>query len=129
VSAARKDFTKLIAWVARDTNAPHSREDGSGRALPTETNVESGTSQSKSGTSVNSGNNGDLTKQIAWVARETNAPQGSTGIPFAALPAETKVESGASQSKSGTSVNLSNSGDQMERGRVYGDEPRRALRT
>ena len=28
-----------------------------------------------------------------------------------ALPTETKVESGTSQSKSGTSVNLSNSGD------------------
>ena len=30
------------------------------RALPTETNVESGTSQSKSGTSVNSSNSGKL---------------------------------------------------------------------
>ena len=30
-----------------------------------------------------------------------------------ALPAETKVESGTSQSKSGTSVNLSNSGNRL----------------
>ena len=37
---------------------PHSREGGSGRALPTETKVESGTSQSKSGTSVNLSNSG-----------------------------------------------------------------------
>jgi len=32
------------------------------------------------------------------------------GLRFRALPTETKVESGTSQSKSGTSVNLSNSG-------------------
>ena len=39
---------------------PYSREVGSGRALPTETKVEIGTSQSKSGTSVNLINRGLL---------------------------------------------------------------------
>ena len=36
--------------------------------------------------------------------------------PFRALPTETKVESGASQSKSGTSVNLSNSRESVNFG-------------
>ena len=39
-------------------------------------------------------------------------------IPFRALPTETKVESGTSQSKSGTSVNLSNSGNPSDSGRA-----------
>jgi len=66
--------------------------------LPTETKVESGTSQSKSGTSVNLSNSGNPTKKRDW-----------SNPTF--LPTETKVESGTSQSKSGTSVNLSNSGN------------------
>ena len=37
-----------------------------------------------------------------------NCPLGSLRSPQRALPTETKVESGTSQSKSGTSVNLSN---------------------
>ena len=38
----------------------------------------------------------------------------SANIPFRALPTETKVESGTSQSKSGTSDNLSNSGNRAD---------------
>ena len=38
---------------------PHSREGGSARALPTETEVESGTSQCKSGTSVDLSDSGN----------------------------------------------------------------------
>jgi len=48
---------------------PHSGEGGSGRALPTETNVESGTSQSKSGTSVNLSNSGELAVTVLCVPR------------------------------------------------------------
>ena len=38
----------------------HSREGGSGRALPTETKVESGTSRTKSGTSADLSNGGKV---------------------------------------------------------------------
>jgi len=43
-----------------------------------------------------------------------NCPFGASRSPQRALPAETKVESGTSRSKSKTSVNLSNSGEQCE---------------
>ena len=41
------------------------------------------------------------------------SPFGSLSSPQRALPTETKVESGTSQRKSGTSVNFSNSGDHL----------------
>ena len=44
-------------------------------------------------------------------ADDSLCPVGSLHSPPRALPTETKVESGTSQSKSGTSVNLSNSGE------------------
>jgi len=43
----------------RERERARSREGGSGRALPTETKVESGTSQSKSGISVDLSNSGE----------------------------------------------------------------------
>jgi len=42
----------------------HSREGGSGRALPTETKVESGTSRSKSGTTVDLSDSGKPTPSL-----------------------------------------------------------------
>ena len=44
-------------------------------------------------------------------------------IPFRALPTETQVESGTSQSKSGTSVNLSNDGESIVRRPEVGFRP------
>ena len=52
----------LLSPIPFASRAVHDhREGGSGRALPTETKVESGMSQSKSGTSVNLSNSGFLT--------------------------------------------------------------------
>ena len=54
---------------------PHSRVGGCGRALPTKTQVKSGTSQSKSGTSVhlsNSGYRARVPRQgCSWETRST----------------------------------------------------------
>ena len=47
--------------------------------------------------------------RVARLCRDLS-PFGSLRSPQRALPTETKVESGTSQRKSGTSVNLSNSG-------------------
>ena len=65
---------------------PHSREGGSGRALPIETNVESGKFQSKSGTSVNSSDSGDLQRLLVLrearplVQRDVRRTLGRVGV-------------------------------------------------
>ena len=55
------------------------------------------------------------------------SPFGSLQSPLRARPTETKVESGTSQSKSGTSVNLSDSGEPCRHRRGRGWEPRGGL--
>ena len=59
-------------------------------------------------TALKEGAQGLLSRDLARV--DENCPFGSLRSPQRALPTGTKVESGTSQSKSGTSVNLGNGG-------------------
>ena len=69
------------------------------RALPTETKVESGTSQSKSGTSVNLSNRGDLKVMVYSVMSV-----GSSGDPSMLPPSSKRMPSG----REGVASNLEN---------------------